>query len=169
MDDGEVGFGVNEALGGEGAGAFGICAEGGDLGAAAGERVGDVLRPTLMQGGRITLEEVELAEEGDGRFCVVRAGVEEVSTEFQHRVAVGAERVTQGAEIDELEDIAGDGSPSGIARITTGGDEAKLAVGDGRFVAAPDAGLVGETCLESGLIEAAVQEGKEALGGGFWG
>lgn len=82
LDDGEVGFGGDEALGGEGAGAFSIGAERGGLGAAAGEGVGDVLRPALMQGSGIALEEVDLAEEGDGRFCVVRAGVEEVGTEF---------------------------------------------------------------------------------------
>lgn len=169
LDDGEVGFGGDEALGGEGAGAFRIGAERGGLGAAAGEGVGDVLRPVLMEGSGIALEEVDLAEEGDGRLSVVRAGVEEVGAEFQNRVAVGAERVAQRAEIDELEDIARDGARIGIARITAGGDETNFAIRDGGFIAAPDAILAGETRFEAGLVEAAVQEGKEALGGGLWG
>ena len=76
--------------------------------------------------------------------------------------------MAQRAEIDELEDIARDGARIGIARITAGGDETKLAISDGGFIAAPDASLAGEARFEAGLVEAAVQEGKEALGGGLW-
>lgn len=164
LDDGEVGLSRDEALRGQSAHNSGIGSQRGDLGAAAGEGFGIGLRPDFVEGSEITLKEIDLAEEGDGRLRVARAGIEEVSTEFQHRIAFGAERVAQRTEIDELENIARDGSPTGIARITAGSDEAELAVYDGGVIAAPDASLAWEARLETLFIKAAIDEREQPLG-----
>jgi hypothetical protein len=153
LDNGEVGLSGDEALRGQSADTSDIGAERGDLGAAAGEGFGIGLRPDFVEGSEITLEKVELAEEGDGRLRVRRTGIKEVGAELKHGVAFRAERVAQRAEIDELEDIAGDRAARGIARIAAGCDEAQLAIADCRFIAAPKACLVGKAALQTVLIE----------------
>ncbi len=78
-----------------------------------------------MQRDRFTLEEIKLTEERDGSFHIRRAGVTKLGTEFQRRISVCVQSLSQGAKIHELKNIAGDCAGTQVTRITTGSDEAQ--------------------------------------------
>ncbi len=100
-----------------------------------------------MQSSRITLKEIELTKESDRGFRVLRAGIDEVGAEFEHRVAFQTKRVAQRAEIDQLKDIARDRTARGISEIAAGSDKTQLAIADRGLIAAPTTRLIGESML----------------------